>query len=59
MLSAGMPGIIDETRLSIKAGKLRLHLPRAYGELSGERLQRRLNALARLVECEGQVVVDN
>ncbi|MFT5511209.1 MAG: exopolyphosphatase/guanosine-5'-triphosphate,3'-diphosphate pyrophosphatase [Hyphomicrobiaceae bacterium] len=59
MLSAGMPGVIDETRLSIKAGKLRLHLPQAYGELSGERLQRRLNALARLVECEGQVVVDN
>ena len=58
MLSAGMPGIIDETRLSIADGKLRLMLPPAHAALDGERLQRRLGALAKLLGLEGVVVVD-
>lgn len=59
MVTAGMPGIIDETRLSLKGGKLRLHLPSAYSALNGDRLQRRLTALARLLDRAGQVVVDS
>lgn len=57
MLSAGMPGIIDETNLSVETGKLQLQLPHAYEDLNGERLQRRLNALARLLGCDGLIIV--
>lgn len=57
MLSAGVPGIIDETSLSIQSGTLCLQLPWAYEDLNGERLQRRLNALARLLGCDGQIVI--
>ena len=57
MLSIGMPGIIDETRLSVAQGKLSLILPPAYGALDGERLRRRLAALARLIELESDVIV--
>ncbi len=58
MLSAGMPGIVDETRLSLKGDKLRLHLPAAYRALDGDRLRRRLSALARQLGRTGHVVVD-
>lgn len=58
MLSIGMPGIIDETRLSLTSNELRLHLPRAYGDLDGDRLQRRLSALARLLDRDGLVIVE-
>jgi exopolyphosphatase/guanosine-5'-triphosphate,3'-diphosphate pyrophosphatase len=57
MVSAGMPGIIDETRLSIAGGELRLSLPKAHAALNGERLQRRLSALARLLDHKGVVVI--
>jgi exopolyphosphatase/guanosine-5'-triphosphate,3'-diphosphate pyrophosphatase len=57
MVSAGMPGIIDETRLAIQDGELRLHLPQAHAALDGERLQRRLGALARLLDHKGVVVI--
>ncbi|MFM9941416.1 MAG: exopolyphosphatase [Hyphomicrobiaceae bacterium] len=50
MMSIGMPGIIDETPLSYDGGKLVLTLPRSYQGLDGERLSRRFEALARLVD---------
>ncbi len=59
MVTAGMPGIIDETRLAIEGDNLRLYLPGAYGALNGDRLQRRLGSLARLLDLRGDVVVES
>lgn len=58
MLSVGMPGVIDETRLVLDRKRLTLHLPEAHGELNGERLARRLAVLARQLDLESMVVVD-
>lgn len=55
MLSIGMAGVIDETQLSYNADKLVLTIPKAYAALDGERLRRRLGALAVLVERQGEV----
>ncbi len=58
MLSAGMPGVIDETELAIVRGKLQLSLPQQHAALDGERLRRRLNGLAKLLDLDGEVMVD-
>lgn len=50
MMSIGMPGIIDETPLSYEGDRLVLTLPKSYQGLDGERLSRRFDALARLVD---------
>jgi len=55
MLSIGRPGIIDETPLSYERNRLVLKLPKAYAALDGERLRRRLAALAELVEREAEI----
>ncbi|MFA5948916.1 MAG: Ppx/GppA phosphatase family protein [Hyphomicrobium sp.] len=55
MLSIGMAGVIDLTRLSYEGPKLVLTIPKTYAALDGERLRRRLNVLAGLVEREGEV----
>lgn len=55
MLSIGMPRVIDETPLSMEGGKLILTLPRVYAALNGERLQRRLQNLAALLERESEI----
>jgi exopolyphosphatase/guanosine-5'-triphosphate,3'-diphosphate pyrophosphatase len=52
MLSAGRPGIIDETPLSYEKGRLVLELPKAHRALDGERVRRRFAALAELLERE-------
>lgn len=58
MVSVGMPGVIDETRLAFADGKLVLHLPEAHAGLAGERLARRLAVLARQFNLESVVSVD-
>jgi exopolyphosphatase / guanosine-5'-triphosphate,3'-diphosphate pyrophosphatase len=50
MLSIGVAGVIDETPLTLEPGKLVLTLPRPYAALDGERLRRRLDQLAPLLE---------
>ncbi len=55
MLSAGMPGVIDETPLEFKDGNLVLHLPKAHAGLAGERIDRRLATLAGSLGCESTV----
>lgn len=50
MMSIGMPGIIDETPLSFDGDKLVLTVPRSYQSLTGERLSRRFEALAQLLD---------
>lgn len=51
MLSTGLPGIIDETRLDYDGQQLVLTIPTQHALLDGERLRRRLESLARLVDC--------
>lgn len=55
MLSIGMPGVIDETRLFYEGPKLVLALPRAYVALDGERLRRRVAMLALLLSREAEI----
>lgn len=58
MLSIGMPGIIDETRLDYEKGRLVLSIPRAHGALDGERLRRRFETLAALVDHAPEVRIE-
>jgi exopolyphosphatase/guanosine-5'-triphosphate,3'-diphosphate pyrophosphatase len=55
MLSIGMPGVIDETKLSYAPGKLVLTISRTYASLDGERLRRRFEVLASLLEREPEI----
>ncbi len=50
MLSVGVPGVIDETPLSYDGDKLVLTIPKTYAGLDGERLRRRFDTLAMLLE---------
>jgi exopolyphosphatase/guanosine-5'-triphosphate,3'-diphosphate pyrophosphatase len=55
MLSIGMPGVIDETKLSHEGNKLVLSLPKSYAALDGERLRRRFASLAELLAREPEI----
>lgn len=55
MLSIGMPGVIDETRLFYDGPKLVLVIPRSYRALDGERLRRRFAVLAGLLSREPEI----
>jgi exopolyphosphatase/guanosine-5'-triphosphate,3'-diphosphate pyrophosphatase len=57
MLSMGHAGIIDEAPITVEKGRLVFNIPAAYKELDGDRLRRRFEALARLVELEPGVRV--
>lgn len=57
MLSIGMPGVIDETPLSHEDNKLVLTLPKHYANLDGERLRRRFEALAMLIDRQPEIRV--
>jgi len=52
MLSMGRSGIIDQAPMTVEKGKLVFTLPRPYKELEGERMRRRLDVLAKLVDLE-------
>ncbi len=49
MLSIGMAGVIEDTKLSYDGDKLVLMIPKPYAGLDGERLRRRLEQLAALL----------
>lgn len=55
MLSIGMPGVIDETRLGYEGNALVLSIPRAHAALDGERLRRRFAMLAQLLAREPEI----
>ena len=55
MLSIGRAGIIDETPVSYDQGKLVLTVPKAYAALEGERLTRRFETLAGLLDCKAEI----
>ncbi|MGQ0672328.1 MAG: Ppx/GppA phosphatase family protein [Hyphomicrobium sp.] len=50
MLSIGMAGVVDETPLTYDGKSLVLTLPKVYAALDGERLRRRFETLAGLLE---------
>ena len=52
MLSAGMPKIISQTKLTLQGKLLILSLPSDLASLDGERLRRRFTTLARLLGAE-------
>lgn len=52
MLSMGHPGIIDEAPIRAEKGRLAFTIPAAHQGLDGDRLRRRFEALAKLVEME-------
>ena len=55
MLSIGRAGIIDETPLSYEDGRLVLALPPSHRDLDGERLRRRFDVLAQLVDHKPEI----
>jgi exopolyphosphatase/guanosine-5'-triphosphate,3'-diphosphate pyrophosphatase len=55
MLSIGMAGVIGSTPLRYDGDRLILTLPPAYRVLDGERLGRRLEALARLLDRRSEI----
>jgi len=55
LISAAAPGIIPNTPLRLKYGKLVLTLPGKYASLNGERLAGRLEALARLLGRKAEI----
>lgn len=55
LLSVSMPGVIDETTLTLDANKLLLTIPKAHEGLNGERLRRRLEGLAALLGRKADV----
>lgn len=56
-LSIGTAGVIDETPLSYEDRKLILTIPRSYAGLDGERLRRRFQNLAGLLDRDFEVRV--
>ena len=57
MISIGMAGIIDETRLVYEKGRLVLLLPQAHASMNGERLARRFEQLGQLLERPTEIRV--
>jgi len=55
MLSVGRPGIIPHTPIGYDGRRLVLEIPSAYADLDGERLRRRFEALAALLDMPGEV----
>ncbi|WP_068460761.1 Ppx/GppA phosphatase family protein [Hyphomicrobium sulfonivorans] len=54
-LSIGTPGVIDKTSLAYESDKLVLTIPKSYAALDGERLRRRFEILAQLVEKQPEI----
>lgn len=55
MLSIGMPGVIGLTQIAYEGDRLVLSLPRRFASLDGERLARRFDALARLLDRRAEI----
>lgn len=55
MLSIGRPGIIEDAPVTYEGERLVLTIPKSHQALDGERLRRRYEALAHLLEREPEV----
>ncbi|MGI9521602.1 MAG: exopolyphosphatase [Hyphomicrobiaceae bacterium] len=58
MLSIGRPGIMGEIGVEVLDGVLHLVIPRAYADMDGERLRRRLKVLATRLGLTSAIRVD-
>jgi exopolyphosphatase/guanosine-5'-triphosphate,3'-diphosphate pyrophosphatase len=52
VISAAMPGVLDETSLAIQRHRLALRVPGEFAALAGERVLNRLRSLGRLIGRE-------
>jgi exopolyphosphatase / guanosine-5'-triphosphate,3'-diphosphate pyrophosphatase len=52
VISAAMPGVLDETSLAIERHRLALRMSGEFSALAGERVMNRLRSLARLIGRE-------
>jgi exopolyphosphatase / guanosine-5'-triphosphate,3'-diphosphate pyrophosphatase len=57
MISIGRPGLIDEAPLTYAGDKLQLRLPQHSAVLDGERLRRRFEDLAKLLDRKLEVIL--
>ncbi len=57
VISAAMPGVLEETPLTIVRHRLALRLPGQFSALAGERILNRLRSLARLIGREPVVLL--
>jgi exopolyphosphatase/guanosine-5'-triphosphate,3'-diphosphate pyrophosphatase len=56
-VSAGMDGALPRAPLGVEEGRVTLRLPAEWKDLGGDRLLNRVRGLARLIGCDGRVVV--
>ncbi len=59
MLSGGMRGILERTSLAVKTNRVNLVLPSDGSILAGDVVERRLKALAEVLELKAGVVVED
>lgn len=60
LLSGAMPDVLPKIGLRYENGKtLKLTIPRAHGDLIGERVEKRFNELAMLVGKQSEIVIAN
>lgn len=59
MISAGVPGIIPKTPIFYDQGRLVVELPHPYDALDGERLEKRLRSLGKLLNIETELRVNS
>jgi exopolyphosphatase / guanosine-5'-triphosphate,3'-diphosphate pyrophosphatase len=57
ILSAAMPGMLPKIKMRVRAGKLVLVLPNKLKDLNGERVEKRLGALAHEMQLSHQVEI--
>jgi len=59
MISAAMPGVIQQTRVEMREEQLTLVLPPDLGPLAGDRVMRRLRALAKLSGHDAAIAIED
>ncbi len=59
MISAGVTGIIPKTPIFYDEGRLVIELPHPYDALDGERLEKRLRSLGKLLNIETELRVNS
>jgi len=57
LASASMPGVLPRAPMRVEKGQLTLRLEGDLAPLAGERLEKRVNQLGKLLGCKGEVVV--
>ena len=57
MVSAAMPGVLTNTPITYEGNRLVWTLPEPYSNLEGERVERRFQELAKLLDRDGEIRV--